>query len=150
MLNSIAKTYRDELLLLARLSFMILFLIAGWEHATNFSGTVAYFTKIGVPMPMIATIVSILVEIPIAFAVISGWYTRPSLILLIMYTLGTAYFGHQFWEAPSATRTNIVYHFYKNISICAGFLALFLTGPGRYSVDAARERRSNGALAAGD
>lgn len=149
MLNSIAETYRDELLLLARLLFMILFLIAGWEHATNFSGTVAYFTKIGLPMPIVATIVSIVVELPIALAVISGWYTRPSLILLILYTLGTAYFGHPFWDAPSATRTNLVYHFYKNISICAGFLTLYLMGPGRYSVDAVRERRSDGAFAAG-
>jgi len=39
-----------------------------------------------------------------------------------------------------AARYGNAINFYKNISIIGGFLLLYVTGPGRYSIDAALGR----------
>jgi putative oxidoreductase len=144
MTDAIATKFRDPLLLIARVLFMVLFLIAGLEKAEAFSGTVAYFTKIHTPLPELATIISILVELPIAIAVVLGWQTRWLALILIPYTLGSAYFGHQYWTAEGPAYTNLLYHFYKNVSICGGFIVLFVAGAGRFSIDAIIAPRPKG------
>ena len=61
-----------------------------------------------------------------------GAWTRP----LALYTLGTALVGHPFWALEGADRDASAINFYKNISIIGGFLLLYVTGPGKYSLDA--------------
>jgi putative oxidoreductase len=43
--------------------------------------------------------------------------------------------SHAFWTYPEAQRAMQHTHFWKNMSIKGGFLLLFITGAGRYSVD---------------
>jgi putative oxidoreductase len=95
-------------------------------------------------LPELATIISILVELPIAIAVVLGWQTRWLALILIPYTLGSAYFGHQYWTAEGPAYTNLLYHFYKNVSICGGFIVLFVAGAGRFSIDAIIAPRPKG------
>jgi hypothetical protein len=53
---------------------------------------------------------------------------------------GTALIGHHFWTMEGAARYANVINFYKNLGIIGGCLLLYVTGPGRYSVDAALGR----------
>jgi hypothetical protein len=69
-----------------------------------------------------------------------GAWTRPLAFLLALYTLGTALIGHHFWTMEGAARYANVIDFYKNLGIIGGCLLLYVTGPGRYSVDAALGR----------
>jgi putative oxidoreductase len=55
-------------------------------------------------------------------------------LLLALYTLGTALIGHLFWTMEATARNAI--NFYKNISIVGGLVLLYVTGAGKYSVDA--------------
>jgi len=80
------------------------------------------------------TLVVITVEVFVAIAVAFGAWTRPLVLLLALYTLGTALIGHLFWTMEATARNAI--NFYKNISIIGGLLLLYVTGAGRYSVDA--------------
>jgi putative oxidoreductase len=52
------------------------------------------------------------------------------------YTLGAALIAHHYWTMTGAAQLDNMIHFYKNISIMGGFLLLYVTGPGKYSVDA--------------
>jgi len=52
----------------------------------------------GLRMPMLATVVSIFMELPVAFAVAVGAFKRPSAGLLALYTLGTALIGHPYGQ----------------------------------------------------
>ena len=79
---------------------------------------------------------AIVVEVPVALAVALGVWTRPLALLLALYTLGTALIGHPFWTMEGAARYANAINFYKNVSIIGGFLLLYVTGAGRYSVDA--------------
>jgi putative oxidoreductase len=77
-------------------------------------------------------------ELPVAFAVAIGTFTRPSALLMFFYTLGTALIGHRYWTLTGADQVASMDGFYKNLSIMGGFLLLFITGAGDYSIDALR------------
>jgi putative oxidoreductase len=74
-------------------------------------------------------------ELPVAFAVATGALTRPSALLMVLFTLGTALIGHRYWTMTGTDRVNGMDGFYKNLSIIGGFLLLYVTGAGRYSID---------------
>ena len=98
MINGI----NDELILAARLLLATLFLIFGWRKLRDFSGTVSQMVQLGVPMPVLAAVVAIFMELPVAFAVAVGAFTRPSAVLMSLYTLGTALIGHRYWTVKGA------------------------------------------------
>jgi putative oxidoreductase len=137
-----SERVRDEVLLVARILLIVLFLVFGWSKLTGYAGTVGYMTQVGAPMPSVAALVAIMVEVFVALAVALGVWTRPLALLLALYTLGTGLIGHPFWTMEGADRYANATNFYKNISIIGGFLLLYVTGAGSYSVDA-RLGRSN-------
>jgi putative oxidoreductase len=126
----------DGVILAARLFLAALFLIFGWRKLTDYSGTVSRMVQDGARFPALATPVSIFMELPIAFAVAVGAFTRPCAVLLALYTLGTALIAHRYWTMTGAKKVDSVESFYKNLSIMGGFLLLYVTGAGKYSVDA--------------
>ena len=126
----------DELILAARLLLATLFLIFGWRKLRDFSGTVSQMAQLGVPTPVLAAGVAIFMELPVAFAVAVGAFTRPSALLMFLYTLGTALIGHRYWTMTGADYVDSMDSFYKNLSIMGGFLLLYITGAGKYSIDA--------------
>ena len=131
MLNGI----NDVFILAARLLITTLFLIFGWRKLRDYSGTVCQMVQLGVPMPVLAAVVATFMELPVAFAVAVGAFTRPSALLLVFYTLGTALIGHHYWTIPGAGQVASMDGFYKNLSIIGGLLLLYVTGAGKYSID---------------
>ncbi len=126
----------DGLILAARLLLATLFLIFGWRKLRDYSGTVSQMVQLGVPTPVMATVIAIFMEIPVAFAVAVGVFTRPAAVLMALYSLGTALIGHRYWTVKDAGYVDSLDGFYKDLSIMGGFLLLFITGAGKYSIDA--------------
>ena len=128
----------DKLILAARLLLATLFLIFGWRKLRDYSGTVNQLVQLGVPMPTLGAAVATFMELPVAFAVLVGAFTRPSALLMFLYTLGTALIGHRYWTLTAVDQVASMDGFYKNLSIMGGFLLLYVTGAGKYSIDALR------------
>ena len=126
----------DQLILAARLLLATLFLIFGWRKVRDYSGTVAQMVQLGLPMPVLATIGSIFMELPVAFAIAIGAFTRPAAALMAFYSLGTALVGHRYWMVKGADYVDSLEGFYKDLSIMGGFLLLCITGGAKYSIDA--------------
>ena len=126
----------DELILAARLLLATLFLIFGWRKLRDFSGTINQMVQLGVPAPVLAAAAATFMELPVAFAVAVGAFTRLSAGLMFFYTLGTALIGHRYWTMTGTDRVDNMDGFYKNLSIMGGFLLLYTTGAGKYSIDA--------------
>jgi len=59
---------------------------------------------------------------------------------MILFVIVATLIAHRYWEYPVdqlvAQRTN----FWKNVTIAAGMLFMFLAGAGRYSVDGIRKQ----------
>ena len=126
----------DGVILAARLLLATLFLIFGWRKLKDYSGTVSQMVQLGAPTPVLAAAVAIFMELPVAFAVAVGAFTRPSALLLFLYTLGTALIGHRYWTLTGKDQVDSMDGFYKTLSIMGGFLLLYITGGGKYSIDA--------------
>ena len=126
----------DELIFTARLLLATLFLIFGWRKLRDYSGTVSQMVQVGFATPRLAAAVSMFMELPVAFAVAVGAFTRASAVLLAFYALGTAFAGHRYWTVKGADYVDSLDGFYKNLSIMGGLLLLSVTGAGKYSIDA--------------
>jgi putative oxidoreductase len=126
---------KDELILVARVLLMILFVMFGFNKLTGFSGTVGYMASLGTPAPTIAAVIAVVFEFFLGLAIVVGFYTRPIALLLALYTLGTALIGHQFWKMTGMAAMGNEINFFKNVSIMGGLILLAVTGPGKYSID---------------
>jgi putative oxidoreductase len=133
--SAVISNINNELILAARLLLATLFLIFGWRKLRDFSGTVSQMVQLGVPTPILAAAVATFMELPVAFAVAVGAFTRLAALLMFFYTLGTALIGHRYWTLKGTERVDSMDSFYKNLSIMGGFLLLYIAGAGRYSID---------------
>jgi putative oxidoreductase len=129
------SSQRDVLLLLARILLVILFILFGWQKIAHFSGTIAFMGTEGAPAPIVSAAIAVVMELFVGIALLVGFYTRPLALLLALYTVGTALIGHHFWTMTGGEQMNNMIHFYKNIAIAGGLLALCAAGPGRFSID---------------
>lgn len=130
-----SEKIRDEVLLLARILLAVLFLRFGWSKLMDYSGTAAYMSQVGTPVPPLAAVVAIVIEFFGSIAIILGVFTRLLAILFALYTFATALIGHHYWTMTGAAAAANMINFYKNISLIGGFLLLYVTGAGRYSID---------------
>lgn len=72
-------------------------------------------------------------QLAIGIAVLVGFKTRVSALLVVLWLIPVTYLGHPFWAG-----INPVFNepqFYKNLAIIAAYLLMATFGAGRYSVD---------------
>jgi len=133
------KTLQNPLALVGRLLFVLLFLPAGIGKITGFAGTVGYISSVGLPMPQVAAVLALGVEIAGSLALAAGFGTRPAALVLALFTLVASFFFHNYWAVPAAQQFVTQLLFYKNIAVVGGLLTLAAWGPGAWSLDARRE-----------
>ena len=136
MINSIdaqGSKYQDIALLVGRILIGALFLIAAYGKMKGYGGTVGYFTKLGIPMPEIATPLSIAFEALAGILLIIGYQTRIVALAIAAFCIVTALIAH-----TNIADGNQLNHLLKNLAVAGGCLALFVTGAGAQSVDAKR------------
>lgn len=133
-----AQTSQNALLLAARVLFVVMFLPAGLGKLTGFSGTVAYITAAGLPLPAVGAALALVVEIVGSLALLAGFGTRVAALVLAAFTLAASVFFHPYWAVPADQAYVTQLLFFKNIAIVGGLLALAAHGAGRWSLDARR------------
>lgn len=123
------------LLLIARILLVVLFIVSGFPKMLDFNSTVQYMASLHTPMPWVATLIAVVIEILVSILIVIGFYTRPLALIFAFYTLGTAIIGHAYWTMTGDQVAPNLINFYKNISIIGGFILLAIVGPGSISVD---------------
>lgn len=126
---------QDTLALIGRVLIAYLFIPAGFGKLMGFGGTVGYITSAGLPLPEVAAVVAIIVELGLGIALLLGFKTRWTAIVMAVFTIVTALFFHKYWSAPEAMKMMQQINFNKNIAIAGGLLALAAFGAGRFSID---------------
>ncbi len=89
---------RSLLLLIARIAVVILFILFGYPKLLGFDGTVHYMAASGAPMPTLAAIIAVIMEVLCRDSDCARLFTRPLAVIFIFYTLGTAVIGHHYWD----------------------------------------------------
>jgi putative oxidoreductase len=114
--------------LLGRIMLSALFITGGFGKLTGYAGAVGYMDKVGMPSALLPLV--ILTELGGGLLILVGWQTRIVSFLLAGFTALTALLVHlKIGDGP-----NMV-HFWKNIAITGGFIALLANGAGAWSVD---------------
>ena len=139
--DEIATRSSDAIALVARLLIGWLFLTNGWTKLIAPSGLVTYLTYLGVPNPDIWAWPAIISELVIGIALIVGIATRYVALYTLIYLIIATALAHRYWEYPAAQQVNQYAHFCKNLALMGGALLLYVTGAGRYAIDAMMRRR---------
>jgi len=126
---------QDTLALIGRILIAYLFIPAGFGKLMGFGGTVGYITSAGLPLPEVAAVIAIIIELGVGIALLLGFKTRWTAIVMAIFTVATALFFHKYWSAPEAMKMMQQINFNKNIAIAGGLLAFAAFGAGRFSID---------------
>lgn len=122
----------DAAKLASRILLAALFLMSGWSKIGGYASMQNYMQSAGVPGMLLPIVIAF--ECVGGLLIVVGYQTRWLAIALAGFSLLTAVLFH---GAPAQQTM-----FLKNLAIAGGFLALFASGAGRYSIDA---RMSNDA-----
>jgi putative oxidoreductase len=129
------RTASDLALLLARIALSALFIPGGFSKLTNLAGFTASLQKQSVPYADVLAPLGAGIELLGGIAVLIGFQTRLAAVLLILFTIIATLIAHRFWEFEGAARQMQQGQFFKNLAIVGGFLALWVSGGGRYALD---------------
>ena len=108
-----------------------IFLWSGADKLLAPAATVAGFAKLGLPVPPMAFAVAVLVELGIGLAFCAGLFSRSAALVLAFWSIATALVAH-----TNFADRNMMVHFFKNVSMCGGFISAALLGPGVFRIDA--------------
>jgi putative oxidoreductase len=139
--DNIAASTADIVLLIGRILLGWIFVISAWGKLGNISGFTGYLTNLKVPAPGFWAWIGAIVEFVAGAALILGVGTRYAALLAIVFVVVATALAHRYWEYPAAQRQNQLNHFLKNLAIMGGALLLFVTGAGRFSLDAVLGRK---------
>ena len=116
-------------LLLARLIFALVFLMAVTFKFMSISGTASYIAAAGFPIPTVLAVAAVVLEIALVLSFLSGAYFREAALIAAAYVifLGFAFHGSAHWAANQDEFGFFVVHF----TFFAGLLFAAVNGPGR-------------------
>ncbi len=121
--------------LVGRILIALIFVMSGFGKITGFAGTVGYIASQGLPLPQLAAIAAIVVELGGGLMVIVGWKARWAAAAMFIFTAMAAFIFHAYWAAPVEQVQNQMIHFMKNISMMGGLLYVVVHGSGALSLD---------------
>jgi putative oxidoreductase len=130
----------DAALLVGRLCLAAIFLWSGLSKIAGFADLAANLASQGLPAATLAAFLAVVFEAGGAVLVILGLLTRPAAAGLIVFTVAATLIAHHFWTLEGPERSMQQIQFMKNLGLIGGFLLLIGSGPGRFSLDAARDR----------
>jgi putative oxidoreductase len=124
--------------LVGRLLIAFIFIFAGYGKITGFEGTVGYIASKGLPLPQLAAVGAIIVELGGGLMLVAGWKARWAAAALFVFTALAALIFHNFWAVPAdqaMMAQNQMIHFMKNVSMMGGLLYVIVHGSGPLSVE---------------
>lgn len=123
-----APALNDAALLAGRILLGLLFVLEGYGKIGGWDTAVAYMQRYGVPGALLPLVIAL--ELAGGLLVIVGWQTRPAALALAGFCILAALLFHLDFESRNQTIS-----FLKNLAIAGGFVALFASGAGAWSID---------------
>jgi putative oxidoreductase len=129
-----APAIAGPVVLLGRLFFALIFLMAGPNH---FSGqTIAYAASQGVPLASLAVPLSGVLAIVGGLSILLGYRARIGAWLIVLFLVAVTPMMHKFWTVtdPMMQQMQMIM-FMKNVAMLGGALLISQFGAGPWSLD---------------
>jgi putative oxidoreductase len=123
--------------LLGRILIAVIFILGGFGKLAAPTATQGYIASVGLPAPLLAYIVAIVIEAGGGLLLLVGYRTKLVATVLALFCVVTALFFHN-----ALGDQNQFIHFMKNLAMAGGLLQVAAFGPGAISLD--RRSRSGG------
>lgn len=115
---------------LGRMLLSLIFIVSGIGKLADPAGTVAAIDSIGAPVPQLAYVVAVFVEVALGTALLLGFKAKWAAAGIALFTVATALMFHSDMADPLQRIM-----FLKNITIAGGLLVIVAFGPGGYCLD---------------
>lgn len=119
--------------LAGRLLLSAIFILSGVSKLAAPAMMVGYISAVGLPLPQVALVVAIIVEVGGGLALIAGYRAQIVAAGLALFSVVTALAFHH-----ALGDQNQFIHFFKNLAMAGGLLQVVAFGAGRFSLDARR------------
>jgi putative oxidoreductase len=107
-----------------------IFIVSGFSKIAAPAMTQGYIASAGLPVPMVAYLIAIVIEVSGGLFLVIGFHARATAAVLAAFVVATALsFHHDFVDQ------NQLIHFLKNIAIAGGLLQVLAFGAGSFSFD---------------
>ena len=116
--------------LAARVCLSLIFLKAGISHILGYSNTVGMMAEMGLPIPSLLLIFTIIFQILGGLSLLLGYKVKLGSILLILFLIPATLVFHN--PIGDASQIN---DFLKNIGLIGGLLMVIYAGAGALSID---------------
>ena len=148
-MEQLASAVQGLVALLARLALVSIFLMSTvFNKIPQFSQTVEYMAREGVPIPKAALAGAIGMLLLGGLSLLLGAWTRIGAFLLLVFLGAATYYFHDFWTLTDPLQREVqTIQFLKNLAIGGGLLAILAFGAGPWSVDGWIGRRQEEAEA---
>jgi len=116
----------------------LIFILAGLQKITGYSGTQGYMEAMGVSGALLPLVIA--VEVLGGLALLLGWQARPPAVLLGGFPILSGLLFHllpSFGMDSMAAQAEMI-AFMKNLAIAGGMGVVFSAGAGPYSLDTRR------------
>jgi putative oxidoreductase len=130
-----AARHQDTLLLLGRVVLGVIFVNSGLHKLLALDGFAASLAAKGVPFASAFAPLGACVEFFGGLAVVLGFASRATGLLMVLFVIVATAISHRFWEFEGAVRVAQEVNFDKNLCITGGFIMLLAAGAGRFSID---------------
>ena len=139
--DQLAANTSDFLLLVGRILLGWIFVRSGYGKIFDIAAYGATFPARGLP-PFLAYI-AVPAEFFGGIALILGLATRYVVLVMVVFMLVATFSSHRYWDFTNvAVRRAQDSSFHKNMAMLGGFLFLFVSGAGRFSLDGWLRRRN--------
>jgi putative oxidoreductase len=133
-----APAVAGPMVLLGRLFFGLIFLMAGTNHFS--SQTIAYAASEGVPLASIMVPFSGALAIVGGLSILLGYRARMGAWLIALFLVGVTPMMHKFWVVPDPMMHQLqMIMFMKNMAMLGGALLITQFGAGPWSLDSRRK-----------
>jgi putative oxidoreductase len=122
------KHFQDLAAPIGRILLALMFVLAGLNKISGYSGMQGYMDSMGVPGALLPLVIAL--EVVGGLALMLGWHTRLTAFLLAGFTLLATLIFH----SNLGDQTQMLF-FMKNLSIAGGLLLVVSHGAGPYSID---------------
>lgn len=133
---------QNTLPLIGRLLLAYIFIMAGFSKIGGFDGTVGYIQSVGLPMPTVAALAAIAVELGGGLLLAVGYKARWAAAALAIFSVVTAVAFHNYWALPAEQVQMQSIQFMKNLAIAGGLLYVVAYGSGAYALERATARNT--------
>jgi putative oxidoreductase len=113
------------------------FAMAGLGKLTTYGATTAVIASVGLPVPPLAYVVAVALELVGGLLLVAGYKVRPVAAALAVFSAVCAVYFHS-----NFADQNQMIHFLKNVMLTGGLLQIVAFGAGAFSIDERLSRSS--------